>query len=132
MKTVHLVPRSTGFFANNAFSANSSAEYPRDAAKFSIKEPHPEEHASFSMMLSTTPFFRRIHFISCPPISNTQSTFGSKNEAASQCAIVSTSPSSRPNAFFKRFSPYPVEQERTIFAVFGISFFNFLIPSIAV
>ena len=39
------------------------------------------------------------------PISRTQSTIGSKKEAAVQCATVSTSPSSREKAVFRRDSP---------------------------
>ncbi len=65
-----------------------------------------------------------MHFMSCPPMSSTQSTFGSKNDAAVQWAMVSTSPSSSRNADFSRLSPYPVEQERAITAVSGIFSIN--------
>ena len=56
-------------------------------------------------MLSTAPPLRRMHFMSCPPMSSTQSTAGSKNAAAVQCAIVSTSPSSREKADLSSASP---------------------------
>ena len=63
-----------------------------------MKEPQPEEQASLSMMLSTVPFFSLMHFMSWPPMSSTQSTSGSKKEAAVQWAMVSTTPSSREKA----------------------------------
>ena len=47
-----------------------------------MKEPQPEEQASFSCTLSTVPFLILMHFMSWPPISRMQSTFGSKKAAA--------------------------------------------------
>ena len=105
MNTVQRVPRSTGCRANKASSANCAAVKPKELAKFSRNEPQPEEQASFSMTLSTVPFFRRMHFMSCPPMSSTQSTCGSKNAAAVVWAMVSTSPSSRWKAAFSSASP---------------------------
>ena len=52
MNTVQREPRSTGCSANNPNFANSSAVYPSACAKVSINEPHPEEQASLSMILS--------------------------------------------------------------------------------
>ncbi len=48
MKTVHLVPRSNGAFLSQAISAKSVMLYPRERANVSIKEPHPDEHASLT------------------------------------------------------------------------------------
>ena len=131
IKTVHLVPRSIGWGAKRASFAKSAAEYPSDWAKFSIKEPQPEEQASFRRMLSTEPFFSRMHFMSCPPMSSTQSTSGSKKDAAVQWAMVSTSPSSSRNAVFSRLSPYPVEQERTMCTPSGSFSFSSAMARIA-
>ena len=47
MKTVHLVPKSKGAFFSQAILAKFVILYPRDRANVSIKEPHPDEHASF-------------------------------------------------------------------------------------
>ena len=70
-----------------------------------MNDPQPEEQASFKSTVSTEPFLSLMHFMSCPPISSTQSTAGSKKAAAVQWAMVSTSPSSRAKADFKRLSP---------------------------
>ena len=51
MKTVHLVPRSTGFLALIPILANSSTGISTDLAYVSMKEPQPEEQASLSIML---------------------------------------------------------------------------------
>ena len=82
IKMVHRVPRSSGILDFRASSEKLLAVYPMESAKFSIKEPHPEEHASFSRMESTLPFLIRMHFISCPPISMMQSASGSTKRAA--------------------------------------------------
>ena len=73
-RQVQRVPRSTGFCALSASCANSWMGIPNEKANVCRKLPHPEEHASFSMIPSTTPFLIRRHFISCPPISMIRST----------------------------------------------------------
>ena len=78
---------------------------PRELAKFSRNEPQPDEQASFRSTVSTAPSLSLMHFMSCPPISSTQSTLGSKNDAAVQWAMVSTSPSSSENADLSSVSP---------------------------
>ena len=55
---------------------------PRALAKVSIKEPHPEEQASLSMMESTAPLRILKHFMSWPPMSMMKSTSGLKWAAA--------------------------------------------------
>ena len=82
MNTEQRVPRSVGFFAKSASFAKSSTLKFRELANVSMKEPQPEEQASFNWTLSTVPFLMRMHFISWPPISRMQSTSGSKNAAA--------------------------------------------------
>ena len=74
IKTVHLVPKSHGASEWQAARENSCAEYPRDLANVSRKEPHPEEHASLISIRSITPLFTKITFISCPPISRIKDT----------------------------------------------------------
>ena len=64
IKTVQRVPRSTGAFANKASLAKFSAVNPSEFAKFSMNEPHPEEQASLSNIVSTAPFLSLMHFIS--------------------------------------------------------------------
>ncbi|MPM60915.1 hypothetical protein SDC9_107769 [bioreactor metagenome] len=82
MNTVHLVPRSTGFFDNTAASANSWTLISSDLANVSMKEPQPEEQASLSIMESITPFFMIMLFMSCPPMSIMKSTPFRKKSAA--------------------------------------------------
>ena len=78
MNTVHLDPKSTGDFDLIASLAKSSTFIFSDLPKVSIKEPHPDEHASLSKIESITPFFILRHFISCPPMSSIKSTPGKK------------------------------------------------------
>ena len=82
INTVHLEPKSTGFLASNASFTNSSILKFRLLANVSINEPQPDEHASFSMILSIALFFNLIYFMSCPPISTILVTFGSNFFAA--------------------------------------------------
>ena len=76
-----------------------------ELANVSINDPHPDEQASFNIIEFITPLSIFKHFMSCPPISKIQSTFGRKNFYALKCANVSTSPTSTPNSFFLRPSP---------------------------
>ena len=82
MNTVHLVPRLTGAFAVSPSAAKSETEQPIERANVSMNDPHPEEHASFSMIESIAPFFILKHFMSCPPMSRIKSTSGLKYAAA--------------------------------------------------
>ena len=82
IKTVHLEPKSTGFFDFKASCTNSFISNPKLFAKVSINEPHPEEQASLSIILSIAPFLSLIYFISCPPISTILVTSGSNSFAA--------------------------------------------------
>ena len=115
------VPRSTGDFAKSAAAAIASAVIPSVDAKFSMNDPHPDEHASLSMTVSTVPSLRRMHFMSCPPMSRTQSACGSKNDAAAAWVTVSTSPPSSLKAAFMSSSPYPVETARLMRAPSGMA-----------
>ena len=82
MNTVQRLPRFTGARAKSPFLENSSAVYPMDRAKVSMNEPHPEEQASLSMMLSMAPFLIRKHLMSWPPMSRMKSTPGMNRLAA--------------------------------------------------
>ena len=64
MKTVHRVPKSHGAFDSQALAAKSAAEYPRELAKVSINEPHPDEQASLISIRSMTPLLIKIAFMS--------------------------------------------------------------------
>jgi len=64
INTVHLVPRSTGLEDSNASFENSTAFISTDLAYVSINEPHPEEQASFNIILYMAPSLIFIHFIS--------------------------------------------------------------------
>ena len=64
INTVHLVPRSTGASAKSASFAKSFTSRFTDFAYVSMNEPHPEEHASFSMILYIAPSLMRMHFLS--------------------------------------------------------------------
>ena len=64
-----LIPSTAGFFEENAVFAISFVGICKEDAKFSRKEPQPEEQASFKRILVITPFSSQIAFISCPPIS---------------------------------------------------------------
>ena len=78
MNTVHLVPRSQGDCERHAALAKSSAEYPRDMANVSMNDPQPEEQASFISILSITPLWTKMAFMSCPPMSRMKDTFLSR------------------------------------------------------
>ena len=82
MNTVHREPRFTGAALSKPILAKSATSYPALLAKVSIKEPQPEEQASFSMMLSIAPLRMRKHLMSCPPMSRMKSTSGRKCRAA--------------------------------------------------
>ena len=82
MNTVQREPRLTGFLANRPILEKSAMLEPRALAKVSIKEPHPEEQASLSMMEYTAPLRILKHFMSWPPMSMMKSTSGLKWAAA--------------------------------------------------
>ena len=105
MNTVQRLPRSTGFRAPMASWAKARTSMSMDTAKLSMKEPQPEEHASFSMMCSMTPSRTRRHFMSWPPISRMNWTPGRKARAPRRWATVSISPESAFRASMSRASP---------------------------
>ena len=76
IKTVQRLPSSAGFWARKAASAMPSTGMPSEAANSSRKEPHPEEQASFSSMLVTTPSWIQMAFMSWPPMSSRKVTSG--------------------------------------------------------
>ena len=82
MNTVHLDPKSTGLLASIASFTNSFMSNFKLLANVSIKEPQPEEHASFNMILSIASFFIFMYFISWPPMSIIAVTSGSNCLAA--------------------------------------------------
>ena len=82
INTVHLEPKSTGFFASSASFTNSDISKFRLFANVSINDPQPDEHASFNMILSIVLFFSFMYFMSCPPMSTILVTFGSNFFAA--------------------------------------------------
>ena len=105
MNTVQRLPKSTGCSAAIAVCANSDTSNPKPLAKLSMNEPQPDEQASLSMMWSMTPSFTRRHFMSCPPMSRMNSTFGSISCAPRRWATVSISPESTCSASSSKPSP---------------------------
>ena len=64
MNTVQRLPSRAGERERKASWATSSTGRPSVEAKFSRKDPHPEEQASLSMMLVTTPSLSQMAFMS--------------------------------------------------------------------
>ena len=90
MNTVHRLPSSAGAWERKAASATRSTGIPRVEAKFSRKDPHPEEQASLSMMLVTTPSFSQMAFMSWPPMSSRKVASGKNRRQPRAWATVST------------------------------------------
>ena len=90
MNTVHRLPSSAGAWERKAASATRSTGSPRVEAKFSRKDPHPEEQASLSMMLVTTPSFSQMAFMSWPPMSSRKVASGKNRRQPRAWATVST------------------------------------------
>ena len=90
MNTVQRLPSWAGKSARNAAAAISGASMRRDDAKFSRNDPHPDEQASLTVMLDTTPRSSQMAFMSCPPMSKMKFASGSMAQAAVACATVST------------------------------------------
>ena len=105
MNTVQRLPRSTGCSPFTAAAANSCTVMPMESAKFAMKLPHPEEHASFRLMCSMMPPRTCRHFMSWPPMSRMKFTSGTKAFAPRRCATVSISPESAPSASIRMPSP---------------------------
>ena len=82
INTVHRLPSFAGLLESKAVFAISSTGILSEAAKFSRKDPQPEEQASFTTMLVMIPSFRQIAFISCPPISRIKEAPGTYLAAA--------------------------------------------------
>ena len=70
MKTVQRLPSFAGASERKAAVAISSVFIFSVCAKFSRKDPQPEEQASFTTMFVMMPFSSQMAFISCPPISS--------------------------------------------------------------
>ena len=64
MKTVQRLPSVAGSFARKAAEAISVTGIFKVAAKFSRKEPQPEEHASLTRMFVMIPWSSQIAFMS--------------------------------------------------------------------
>ena len=76
INTVHLEPKSTGAFDSIAACTKSWIDMFKLFANVSMNDPHPDEQASLSIMLSITSPFILMYFISCPPMSMILVTFG--------------------------------------------------------
>ena len=83
-------------------------------AKFSRKEPQPEEHASLTRMFVMMPWSSQMAFMSWPPISRRNVMSGMYWNAALAWATVSTTWYSVENALENKSSPYPVEPQPKI------------------
>ena len=105
IKTVHRLPRWAGFWASKAAWAIWSTGICREAAKFSRKEPQPEEQASLTTMLVMTPFESQMAFMSWPPMSSRKVAPGTYWAAARAWATVSTTWCSAEKALAKSCSP---------------------------
>ena len=117
MKTVQRLPRTAGFFEEKAASAISVTGIFNVEAKFSRKEPQPEEHASLTRMFVMMPWSSQMAFMSCPPISRRNVMSGMYWNAALAWATVSTTWYSVENALENKSSPYPVEPQPRISSV---------------
>ena len=98
MKTVQRLPRRAGALDWKAASAISVTGISSVAAKFSRKEPQPEEQASLSIICVMTPSLIQMAFISCPPMSRMKLTSGVVLRAPVVWAMVSTVWMSAPKA----------------------------------
>ena len=126
MKTVQRLPRTAGASDRKAAEAISVTGIFKVEAKFSRKEPHPEEHASFTRMFVMIPWSSQIAFISWPPISRRNVISGMYWKAALAWATVSTTWYSVENALENSSSPYPVEPQPRISKVTPASWNRFL------
>ena len=105
IKTVHRLPSWAGFWASKAAWAIWSTGICREAAKFSKKEPQPEEQASLTTMLVMTPLESQMAFMSWPPMSSRKVALGTYLAAARAWATVSTTWHSAEKALAKSCSP---------------------------
>ena len=105
INTVQRLPSTAGFFEENAVFAISFVGICKEDAKFSRKEPQPEEQASFKRILVITPFSSQIAFISCPPISRIKEASFTYFSEALVWATVSTVWHGISNALEKSISP---------------------------
>ena len=105
IKTVHRLPSWAGFSESKAVRAIFPTGIWREEAKFSRKEPHPEEQASFSTILVIIPLSSQMAFISCPPMSRIKEASSTYFLAARAWATVSTTWHSVSKAFAKSTSP---------------------------
>ncbi len=105
MNTVQRLPRAAGCWEEKAAGAMPSTGMWREAAKFSRKEPQPEEQASLTTMLVITPRSSQMAFMSCPPMSRIKVASGTNLAVALAWATVSTMWYSVENALVNSSSP---------------------------
>ena len=90
INTVQRLPRAAGFLEAKAAFSISCTGICSEAAKFSRKEPQPEEQASFTTILVMTPLSIHMAFMSWPPMSKRKVASGTYLTAALVWATVST------------------------------------------
>ena len=105
MNTVQRLPSTAGFSESKASSAIFSTGMWREAAKFSRKEPQPEEQASLTRMLVMMPLSSQMAFMSWPPMSRIKLASFTYFSTARAWATVSTTWYSVLKALLNRSSP---------------------------
>ena len=90
MNTVHRLPSMAGCREEKAAFSISLVGMPREEAKFSKKEPQPEEQASLTRMLVMMPLSSHMAFMSWPPMSRIKVASSTYFWAARAWATVST------------------------------------------
>ena len=108
INTVHRSPKDAGCSEDKANGPNSASGMPIRAACSSTKEPVPAAQILFIWKSTTSPFFRLMYLLSCPPISKTVSTSGTQCAAPFACAVISSRTASAPMRLPMRSRPEPV------------------------
>ena len=90
IKTVQRLPSTAGCWEAKAASSMPLVGMPREEAKFSKKEPQPEEQASLTRMLVIMPLSSHMAFMSWPPMSRMKVASATYFLAARAWATVST------------------------------------------
>ena len=90
MNTVQRLPSTAGWREAKAASAICLVGMPSEAAKFSRKDPQPEEQASLTTMLVMMPLSSHMAFMSWPPMSSRKVASCTYFLAARAWATVST------------------------------------------
>ena len=105
IKTVHRLPSTAGCREAKAAVSISRVGMPREEAKFSRKDPQPEEQASLTRMLVMMPLSSHMAFMSWPPMSRMKVASSTYFLAARAWATVSTVWYSAPKALANSISP---------------------------